>query len=117
MKFKKATIDVRFSRESGVDHRGLPLAGETFVRRYIQDVTPHVPVRLVDSGPHYAFLEIRDLNSPYSVEIDGEMFLNGAFVYAFEIDGVVKSEYTRERFLVDGFYYLLEYRFLNRENS
>lgn len=114
MKFKNATIDVRFSRESGTDRSGRYAHGETFTARCVYSLFPGMPVDLIRSGPEVARLEIRQYNDD---QIDGEIFLNGQFAYAFSVDGIVKDNYTSVRFYLSGFWYILEYRFLGRENS
>jgi hypothetical protein len=113
MKFKTAVIDIRFHRESGTDRSGRYSHGETYLPRYIQNLFPGHFVDLSPSGVAVIRLEIRSDNSI----VDGELYYNGAFMYAFPVDGTVKPEYTVVRFYYEGFYFVLEYRFLNRENS
>lgn len=112
VRFKKATIDIRFSRESGQDHRGVFKMGETYPSRFIQELYPGMPVRIND-GREYVIMEIHNWDNP----IDGEILINGNMAYSFSIDGIVKNEYTSIRFYYSGFWYILEYRFLERENS
>jgi hypothetical protein len=114
MIFKNATIDVRFSRESGTDPSGRYLHGQTYTARRVQEIYPGSPVALIPSGRDIAILEIR----PDGINgIDAEVFFNGQFVYSFAIDGTVDLQYTVVRYFHDGFWFILEYRFLNRFNS
>jgi hypothetical protein len=116
VKFKRATIDIRFSRESGTSRDGRYAHGTTYVARYIETILPGQPLFLIRGGtPDHALLEIRDYVK--DGEIDGELFFNGQYVYAFVVNGIVSNEYTTVRYYHDGFWFILEYRFLTRENS
>lgn len=113
MKFKTALIEVRFSRESGHNARGVYEQGTTYTPRRLENLRPGMAVTLVEY-PVYARLEIK----PYDDgDIDGDIFIDGRFAYAFNINGVVSVNYNVVRFLWDGSYYVLEYRFRARENS
>ena len=116
MKFKSALIECRWSREDGRDYRGQYVQGITYSSGYIQILISGERVELnSSSGAEGAYMEIKT-HVPDG-EIDAEIFINDRYVYSFSINGVVTTEYNTVRFYLDGFWYLLEYRFRERENS
>lgn len=125
MKFKKATIDYRWSRESGYDVGRRFQMGLTYYGRRIENLWPGQRVHLHDGGPEYHFLEIDATRENeigaggenYGGVFDGQIFINQRMAYAFAIEGHVKDNYSVIRFYMDGFYYIFEYRFISRENS
>lgn len=116
MKFKTAMIEHRFSRESGTGPRGTYEHGVTYTTGYVTNLVQGQPLPLAQNDPlTYAVLEINAHRN--DGELDAEIFLNSRFAYRFEINGVVSNQYTTVRFYFDGFWYLLEYRFVARTNS
>jgi hypothetical protein len=64
--------------------------GITYHSRNIQELLPHMPVRLLDYGPEYIFMEINSNRD--DDEIDSDIFINSSLAYSFAINGVVNNE-------------------------
>lgn len=114
MKFKRALIDMRFSRESGTGRNGVYLHGETLTSRYLKEILPGFPIIIAEYHPIYVRL---DVNPNISDEIpDTQLFINSELAFTFAFNGTVTNDYNVVRFFFHGFYYIFEYRLLNREN-
>ena len=115
MKFKKATIDYRWSRETGHDVSGRYLMGLTYYPRRIENLYPGQRI-VLEEGQTYDYLEI-DTNREGEGAFDAHIFMSQRPAYTFTFNGQVKDDYTVVRFYMDGFYWIFEYRLISRENS